>query len=88
MGKPYDYGFSWDDQRLYCSELVWNIYERSTGLRLGEPRPLKEYDLGFPAVRSKLKERYGDKIPLEEPIISPVALFDCDLLDTVAIQRN
>jgi hypothetical protein len=87
-GKPYDYGFSWSDQKLYCSELVWKIYERSTGLHLGEPRPLKQYDLAFPAVRIKLRERYGDKIPMEEPMISPAALFDCDLLDTVAIQRN
>jgi hypothetical protein len=88
QGKLYDYGFAWDDQKMYCSELVWKIYERSTGLRLGEPRPLKEYDLGSPAVWDKLKERYGERIPMEEPMLSPAALFDCSLLEPITMQRE
>ena len=83
-GKLYDYRFAWNDERMYCSELVWKIYERSIGLRIGDPRPLKEYDLGSPALRSKLTERYGGKSPLEEPMISPAALYYSDLLETVA----
>jgi len=30
-----------------------------------------------------MKERYGDKIPLNENVISPVAIFDSELLKTV-----
>jgi len=31
----------------------------------------------------KLKERYGDHIPLNEPVISPVAMFNAAELETV-----
>src|SRR5262245_15842995 len=27
-GKNYDPYFGWSDDRIYCSELVWKIYER------------------------------------------------------------
>jgi hypothetical protein len=30
-----------------------------------------------------MKERYGDKIPINEIVISPVAIFDSELLKTV-----
>jgi hypothetical protein len=35
------------------------------------------------AVKKKMKERYGDKIPTEEIVISPTAIFNSDLLMTV-----
>jgi hypothetical protein len=30
-----------------------------------------------------MRERYGTRIPLDEPVISPVAMFDSPLLVTV-----
>lgn len=68
---------------MYRSELAWKLYERATGRRIGEPLPLKRYDLSSPAVQRKLKERYGGQIPQEELIISPGALFDSNLLTSV-----
>ena len=35
MGRPYDIWFNMDEERIYCSELVWKIYERGAGLRVG-----------------------------------------------------
>jgi hypothetical protein len=35
------------------------------------------------AVKKKMKERYGDKIPMDEIVISPAAIFDSELLKTV-----
>jgi len=37
-------------------------------------------------VRAKMRERYGDTAPLNEPVISPVAMFQSTLLTTVAEQ--
>jgi len=34
-------------------------------------------------VRNKMKERYGDKIPVNEIVISPEAIFESELLETV-----
>ncbi len=81
---PYDRTFEWSDERLYCSELVWKVYERSLGIRLGEPQRLRDLDLSAPEVRTKLTERFGDNVPLDEPVISPQRIFDSARLETVA----
>jgi uncharacterized protein YycO len=82
-GKPYDLTFEWSDDRIYCSELVWKIYQRALGVELGALQKIKEFNLKDPAVHQKMKERYGAHVPLEEPAISPVAMFDSSRLVTV-----
>ena len=82
-GRPYDLTFEWSDGRIYCSELVWKLYQRALGVRIGELQKIREFNLGDPAVRAKMRERYGDKVPMDEPVISPVAMFDSPLLVTV-----
>jgi hypothetical protein len=83
-GKPYDLTFEWSDKRIYCSELVWKIYDRALGLHLGRLQKLREFDLSDPAVKSKMKERFGKAIPLAENVISPGEMFSCKELTTVA----
>jgi uncharacterized protein YycO len=82
-GRPYDLTFEWSDQRIYCSELVWKLYQRALGVRIGELQKIRSFNLGDPAVRAKMRERYGDKVPMDEPVISPVAMFESPLLTTV-----
>jgi hypothetical protein len=62
---------------------VWKLYHRTTNLELGELKPLGRYDLSDPVVKRILQERYGKKIPKEEQMISPGAIFDSELLETV-----
>jgi len=82
-GRPYDLTFEWSDGRIYCSELVWKLYQRALGVRIGELQKIRTFNLADPAVRAKMRERYGDKVPMDEPVISPVAMFDSPLLVTV-----
>lgn len=82
-GKDYDLTFEWSDDKLYCSELIWKIYQRATGLEIGKPQKLSEFDLTNEIVKKKMKERYHDKIPMEETVISPAAIFNSSLLVTV-----
>ncbi len=86
IGKNYDIYFQWSDEALYCSELVWKIYKKTTGLGLGQLKELKEFDLEPFVVKQKLKEHYGQDIPLLEKIISPDAIFKSDLLETISPQ--
>jgi hypothetical protein len=86
QGKPYDLTFEWSDSRMYCSELVWKIYDRGLGLHLGRLQKLRDFDLSDPVVKSKMKERYGNHIPMEETVISPGEMFSADSL-RVAAQR-
>ncbi len=76
IGKDYDGTFEWSDERIYCSELV-------AGVEVGKLKKLKEFDLSSEAVKVKLKQHYGNNIPLNEPVISPVAIFESPLLITV-----
>jgi len=80
LGRDYDWAFGWSDERIYCSELIWKIYERALDIRLCEPARLGSFDLSHPAVRAKLQERYGNQVPLEEPVVAPSQLFASKLL--------
>lgn len=82
-GKNYDLTFEWSDDKIYCSELIWKIYQRATGIEIGKLEKLSDFDLTHEVVKKKMKERYGDKIPTEEIVISPAAIFDSELLITV-----
>ena len=83
QGRPYDLTFEWSDARLYCSELVWKAYERALGVEIGDLQRLREFDLSDAAVRAKMQERYGDRVPLDERVISPAAMFAARNLVTV-----
>ncbi len=83
-GKNYDKYFEWSDERIYCSELIWKIYKTATGLEIGKLQHLKDFDLSSNEVRNVLKERYGDKIPMDEIVISPSEIFNSDLLISVS----
>jgi len=85
VGKPYDLTFEWTDERLYCSELVWKIYERALGIRIGKLQKISEFNLEAPVVLQKIRERYGNHshLPLEETVISPQAMFESPLLLSV-----
>jgi len=83
LGKSYDSYFEWSDERIYCSELVWKIYKNVLDIELGTLQRIKDFDSSHPEVNEKLKERYGDNIPLDELVISPEQIFKSDLLKTV-----
>jgi hypothetical protein len=82
-GRPYDLAFDWSDARIYCSELVWKVYKEALGLELGKLQRLGDFDLTNPLVRAKLRERYGAHVPVDEPVISPAAIANSDLLEKV-----
>ena len=83
LGHNYDLYFGWADDRIYCSELIWKVYERGLHRKLGQLQHLRDFNLSHPAVRAKLRERYGDQLPLNEPVISPVSIFNSLELVTV-----
>lgn len=80
LGKPYDPVFEWSDTRMYCSELVWKLYDRALGIQIGRLQHLRDFQLDDPVVRRKLRERYGEHLPLDETVISPAAMFASEKL--------
>jgi len=83
-GRPYDLYFEWSDERIYCSELAWKLYRDALGIEIGARQQLRDFDLTDAVVRAKMRERYGDRVPLKEPVISPAAMYDSPLLETIS----
>ena len=81
VGKNYDARFLWNDDKLYCSELVWKIYQHA-GIELCAPRRFRDYNLEKPAVRKIIDERFGGmaKVPLDEKVVAPSDLAASPLL--------
>jgi hypothetical protein len=77
LGRHYDLQFRWDDDRLYCSELAWKLYDRAAGVRLGRLQRAGDLALGSPEVQRKVRERFaaGGFDPAE-PVVTPQAIFD------------
>ncbi len=85
-GKPYDIYFEWSDDKIYCSELVWKIYKQAADIEIGQLEQLSDFDLSNDIVKAKMKERYGDNIPMDEKVISPAAMFESDRLTTIEVK--
>lgn len=81
--KNYDLAFNWSDDRLYCSELVYKLYQKGLNIELCKPRKLRDFDLSNPLVKQKLTEKYSGNIPLDEPMVSPQDIFSSTLLNPV-----
>ncbi len=85
VGKHYDLLFNWSNTEIYCSELVWKLY-REAGVMLCQPRKLKDFDLSNVLVKTMMKERYGEQIPFEEPVVAPSDIYQSSLLEIVEQQ--
>jgi hypothetical protein len=45
---------------------------------------LRDFDLSDTLVKAKLREQYGNQVPMEEAIISPGEMFSAEVLKVVA----
>jgi len=81
--RNYDMAFNWSDDQLYCSELVYKLYNNGLNIKLCEPRKLKDFDLSNPLVKAQLNMQYGNNIPLEEPMVAPGDISGSALLEAV-----
>jgi len=85
IGKDYDGLFAWSDKRMYCSEVLWKLYKNVLNIEAGALQQLGDLDFTNPIVRRKLAEIYGGEIPMDETVISPQAMLECPLFETLVI---
>ena len=83
LNKDYDVYFSWNDNEIYCSELVWKIYKNAANFELCQTAKLKSFQLDDPKVKLILKQRYGNAIPLDEAVVAPSQLVESKILKTI-----
>lgn len=84
LGRPYDLRFRWSDDAFYCSELVYKLFERAAGVRIGKVQRAKEMNLDDQRVKAAQTARFG-KAPFdpEESVVTPGSMFEDEQLVTV-----
>ena len=82
-GKPYDLAFQWSDDKMYCSELVWKIYEEGANITLTKPNQFGEYNFTAPEVYPLVKKRWGPEPNLSEKVVAPSDIAKSKRLKTV-----
>jgi uncharacterized protein YycO len=70
LGKPYDARYRWDDEKLYCSELVAKAFERGAGVEVGERQLVKSLQLAPEVIA--LGPKLG--IDLEQTLLTPASI--------------
>jgi hypothetical protein len=85
LGRPYDPRFGWDDDRIYCSELVVKAYERGAGVSLGKRERLG--DLRLLGIEKAAAQRWGGPVPKDLVLVTPASLAEDGRLDVVAGRR-
>jgi hypothetical protein len=85
LGRPYDPRFGWDDERVYCSELVVKAYERGAGVSLGKRERLG--DLRLLGIEKAAEQRWGGPVPKDLVLVTPASLAEDRRLDVVAGRR-
>jgi hypothetical protein len=85
LGRPYDQKFRWDDEALYCSELVHKLFERGAAVTLGRIERADAMNLDDERVKRALKKRFtrGAFDPAE-PVVTPDSIFNDDELVEVS----
>lgn len=82
--KGYDLLFNWSDEAIYCSELIWKLYDRALGVQLTPLKTFRDYKLDHAEVQRQVKERFKVDIPWDEPVIAPSDLMESSYLRVVS----
>ncbi len=69
LGRPYDARYRMDNERIYCSELIYKAYRNSTGRPLGEL--VRFGDLNWKPFQAIVKRYEGGPAPIERRMITP-----------------
>lgn len=72
VGRPYDLQYELDDEKIYCSELVYKAYLAGTGREIGKKEKLRE--LNWKPSEDFIRALAGGELPLDREMVTPVAV--------------
>lgn len=80
LGKPYDLAFKFENDKLYCSELIYDIYKNQLGIELCKPKKVGDYLIigtdKLPKIEKAMKKR---GITKEQYAVAPVDIFNSNI---------
>ncbi|OPZ73074.1 MAG: hypothetical protein BWY82_01232 [Verrucomicrobia bacterium ADurb.Bin474] len=78
LGRPYDFRYAPEDNEIYCSELVYNVFDRQFGKKLGIWQKLGDLDYHDHVLFIRKME--GGNLPLDRAMVTPASItFSTDL---------
>lgn len=78
LGKHYDLAFRFDNNKYYCSELVYDIYLKQLDIELCRPKSVSSYCiLGL----DKILKRRG--IDTSQKVVAPSDIYHSDMLENI-----
>lgn len=72
LGRSYDFSYAPDDSEIYCSELVYKVYDRQLGIQIGDWEKLG--DLNWKPMENFIRKMEDGRLPLDRLMITPVGL--------------
>jgi uncharacterized protein YycO len=72
LGRPYDAQFDWDDEKIYCADLVVKAFDQGAHVTLGQFQRLGALHLA--GMEAALHERFGETLPLERALVTPASV--------------
>lgn len=84
LGKPYDAAFKPNNGIYYCSELVYDIYIKQLGIKLCEPKQVKDYLILGTNRLQKIKSTMDRRgITMDQYVVAPVDIYNSRYLKRV-----
>lgn len=81
LGRPYDARYRMDDDRIYCTELIYKAYRQSSGQQLGKLARLG--DLNWHPFEDTIKHFENGPVPLDREMITPKDMAEASQLELV-----
>lgn len=81
LGRPYDLHYRMDDEKIYCSELVYKAFLKATGKPLGKTVRFGELD--WKPYRKTVESIEQGPAPVDREMITPRHLSEADALQLV-----
>ncbi|HLP07824.1 MAG TPA: YiiX/YebB-like N1pC/P60 family cysteine hydrolase [Opitutaceae bacterium] len=80
LGRPYDIRYEFDDERIYCSELIFKAVKSATGVSLGKVQRLGDLNWQPHEAFIRSIESY---VPTSREMITPQSLSEAPELTPV-----
>jgi len=86
LGRPYDIRYRLDDEKIYCSELIYKAFRDATGgQRLGDFSRFG--DMHWQPYEMLIRQIEGSDVPVDREMITPVGLARATQLEPVLSHR-
>jgi hypothetical protein len=69
LGRPYDIQYELDEDKIYCSELVYKAFLGGAKIEVGEKQPLR--DLNWRPHELFIRALAGGELPLDREMVTP-----------------